>query len=79
MALRAKTRPDEAEPEGCGGSTVEGVNEVWPDFHPSDEDLSLHPTKQRSLRGDPKSPGTPVFAATRRDGANLPHFFVTRR
>jgi hypothetical protein len=30
--LRAKIRPDEAEPEGCGGSTVEGENEVWPDF-----------------------------------------------
>ena len=23
---------DEAEPEGCGGPTVEGGNEVWPDF-----------------------------------------------
>jgi hypothetical protein len=32
MALRAKIRPDEAEPEGYGGSTVEGENEVWPDF-----------------------------------------------
>ena len=31
-ALRVKIRPDEAEPEGCGGSTVEGENEVWPDF-----------------------------------------------
>jgi hypothetical protein len=31
-ALRAKIRSDEAEPEGCGGSTVEGENEVWPDF-----------------------------------------------
>ena len=28
-----KIGPDEAEPEGCGGSTVEGENEVWPDFH----------------------------------------------
>ncbi len=28
VALRAKTRSDEAEPEGCGGSTVEGENEV---------------------------------------------------
>ena len=27
-----KIGPDEAEPEGCGGSTVEGENEVWPDF-----------------------------------------------
>ena len=33
MALRVKIRPDEAEPEGRGGSTVEGENEVWPDFH----------------------------------------------
>jgi len=32
VALRAKIRPDEAEPEGCGGPTVEGENEVWPDF-----------------------------------------------
>ncbi len=24
---------DEAEPEGCGGPTVKGENEVWPDFH----------------------------------------------
>jgi hypothetical protein len=32
MALRVKIRPDEAEPEGRGGSTVEGENEVWPDF-----------------------------------------------
>ncbi len=34
MALRAKIGPDEAEPEGCGGSTVKGENEVWPDFSP---------------------------------------------
>src|SRR6266702_4000693 len=25
---------DEAEPAGCGGSTVKGENEVWPDFSP---------------------------------------------
>ena len=31
-ALRGKIRPDEAEPEGCGGTTVEGENEVWPGF-----------------------------------------------
>jgi hypothetical protein len=30
--LRGKIRPDEAEPEGCGGSTVDGENEGWPDF-----------------------------------------------
>src|SRR5271165_2513735 len=39
--LRAKIGPDEAEPEGCGGSTVEGENEVWPDFHPNDKGPSL--------------------------------------
>jgi hypothetical protein len=50
MALRAKKRPDEAEPEDCGGSTVEGENEVWP-----------------------------LFAATRRAGANFPDFCVDRR
>src|ERR1022692_1654346 len=32
MALREKIGPDEAEPEGCGGSTVEGENDVWPDL-----------------------------------------------
>jgi hypothetical protein len=32
MALRAKIRLDEAEPEGFGGSKVEGENEVWPDL-----------------------------------------------
>ena len=31
-ALRAKIGPDEAEPEGFGGSKVEGEYEVWPDF-----------------------------------------------
>ena len=30
--LRAKSRPDEAESEGCGGPTVEDDNEVWPAF-----------------------------------------------
>src|ERR1700761_9590100 len=34
MALRAKIRSDEAESEGCGGPTVEGDNEIWPDFLP---------------------------------------------
>ena len=31
-ALRGKIGPDEAEPEGCVGSTVEGENEVWADL-----------------------------------------------
>jgi hypothetical protein len=29
---RAKIGPDEVEPEGFGGSKVEGENEVWPDL-----------------------------------------------
>jgi len=37
MALREKIGSDEAEPDGCGGSTVEGENEVWPDFHRNPE------------------------------------------
>jgi hypothetical protein len=32
MALWTKIASDEAEPEGCGGPTVEGENEVWRDF-----------------------------------------------
>jgi hypothetical protein len=30
--LRAKIRPDEAESEDCGGTTVKDDNKVWPDF-----------------------------------------------
>ena len=37
MALRAKIGPDEAEPEGCGGPTVKGENEVWPDLRRNPE------------------------------------------
>lgn len=29
--------------------------------HPSDEDLSSHPSEHKSLVGDPKSPGTPGY------------------
>jgi hypothetical protein len=47
MALRAKMRLDEAESAGFGCSKHKDDNEVWADFHPSDEDLSL---------------GTPVFS-----------------
>jgi len=36
-ALRAKIRPDEAESEGCGGTTVEDDNKVWPDFRRNPE------------------------------------------
>jgi hypothetical protein len=36
------------------------VNARWyPAHHPGDEDLSLHPSEQKSLAGDPESPGTP--------------------
>jgi hypothetical protein len=43
-------------------------------FLPSDEDLSLHPSEQKSLAGDPESPGTPVNSC-------LPpkHFFGIQR
>ncbi len=30
------------------------------DLYPTDEDLSLHPSEQKSLAGDPESPGTPM-------------------
>ena len=30
--MREKIGPDEAEPQGFGGSKVEGDNELWPDF-----------------------------------------------
>jgi hypothetical protein len=36
-ALRTKIGPDEAESEGCGGSTVEDDNEVWPDLRRNPE------------------------------------------
>jgi hypothetical protein len=29
-------------------------------FHPTDEDLSLHPSEQKSLAGDPESAGIPL-------------------
>ncbi len=35
--------------------------------HPSDEDLSPHPSKQRPLPGDPESPGTPVATPAAND------------
>jgi hypothetical protein len=54
MALRAKIRPDKAEPEDCGYSTIEGENAVWPDFHPSDMDPSLGTP---DLRRNPKGRG----------------------
>jgi len=31
------------------------------ELHPTDEDLSLHPSAQRSCAGDPESVGTPVL------------------
>jgi hypothetical protein len=52
--LLAKTRPDEAELEGCGETTVESENEVWSGFHTSEEDLSLG---TRGFRRNPKGRG----------------------
>ncbi len=37
----------EAEPEGCGGSTVEGKNEVWPDFRRSPQGRGQFPPALR--------------------------------
>jgi hypothetical protein len=49
MALCAEIRPDEAEPEYCGGSTVEGENEVWPDFRHNPEGRGrFSPFRRRS-------------------------------
>jgi hypothetical protein len=62
VALRAKIGPDEAEPEGCGGSTAEGENEVWPDFHPSDKDASLGTPDFR------RNPGVPSTTCPPPDG-----------
>ena len=62
VALPAKIRPDEAESEGCGGSTVEGENEIWPDFHPSDEDLSLGTP---DFRSSPKGRGDEIVDLAR--------------
>jgi hypothetical protein len=64
MALRAKISPDEAEPEGFGGSKVEGENEVWPDFRRNPR------LPARVLRAGMEA---------ERDGASFPHFVVARR
>jgi hypothetical protein len=42
-ALRAEIGPDEAEPEGCGGPTAEGENEVWPDFRRNPKERANFP------------------------------------
>jgi len=66
--LRAKIGSDEAEPEGFGGSKVEGENEVWRDFRRNPKgrgqffpfrrqsslaDTRYPPHGQRPVRGDP--------------------------
>ena len=52
-ALREKIRPDEAEPEGCGGPTVEGENEVWPDFRRNPKGRGhFSPFRRRSSLAD---------------------------
>ncbi|MGA3373501.1 MAG: ribonuclease P protein component [Terracidiphilus sp.] len=42
-------------PQAPSSATFEAPND-----HPVGEDLSPHPNKQRSLVGDPESPGTPI-------------------
>jgi hypothetical protein len=59
MASRTKIGPDEAESDGCGGSTVEDDNEVWTDlrsnpegwgqFSPFPRPSSLEDTRYSSL------------------------------
>ena len=92
MALRAKNRPDrgprgqvfvrgvgdEAESAGFGDSKHKDDNEVWAVFHPSDEDLSLGTPVFRRNPG-PQGANFVPWGGSRRDGANLPHFFVARR
>ena len=57
MALPTKIGPDEAESEGCGGSTVEDDNEVWPDFHRNPKGWGQFPPFHRrsSLEDTPYS------------------------
>jgi dihydropteroate synthase len=40
--------------------------------HPNDEDLSLHPSKQKSFAGDPESLGTPAVSAEEEQARLLP-------
>jgi ribonuclease P protein component len=42
-------------PQSPAGPTTD-----LPTSHPSDKDLSHHPNEQKSLVGDPESPGTPT-------------------
>lgn len=52
MTLRGEIRLDEAEPEACGGSTVEDENEVWPDLlrNPSGRGQFFSFPRRSSLR-----------------------------
>src|ERR1039458_3048625 len=43
-----------------------------PALHPNDEDLSLHPSEQNSLAGDPESLGAPVVSAEEEQARLLP-------
>jgi dihydropteroate synthase len=43
-----------------------------PAVHPNDEDLSLHPSEQRSLARDPESLGTPAVSAEEEQARLLP-------
>src|ERR1039458_5862794 len=44
----------------CHGRVCVGKPEGLPNWHSSDEDLSLHSSEQKSLAGDPGLLGTPV-------------------
>src|ERR1019366_3559777 len=57
MALRTEIRPDEAELEGCGGATVEGENDVWPDFRRNPKGRGqFSPDIRHSSLGDTRYP-----------------------
>jgi glutamate/tyrosine decarboxylase-like PLP-dependent enzyme len=64
------------------------VNGETPDHHPTDKDLSLHPSEQKSLAGDPESVGAPersselaqrIFAACARRDLHLALVQLPRR
>src|ERR1039458_9350212 len=46
--------------KACHGRVCVGKPEGLPNWHSSDEDLSLHSSEQKSLAGDPGLLGTPV-------------------
>jgi DNA polymerase-4 len=59
-AMRLRAGQLWASSIGLAIGFAEPRGERKPVSHPSDEDLSLPPSEQKSLVGDPKSPGTPT-------------------